>query len=275
MSFIDLPEARLFYIDVPPLAGASHTGALSMPTVLIHGMWDSADTWIHQLPHIRARCRALAVDLRGHGRTGPSDSEYSTIRHASDIEAFIERLVPGPVVLIGHSMGASVATVLAARRPDLVHALVSIDPDYAGTDSNRARMRALADELDGPSAEATALKIVSDLTAGPDTPAHLVEWHRLAAMWLSPENRARIFRHNAFHPGSIRFRPEADAWLRRRPQPMLALHRDPARMRADQRSFAHPDSRAVAISGTGHFFHQEIPGYVNSEIDCWLATLSS
>ncbi|MFG2592600.1 alpha/beta fold hydrolase [Streptomyces sp. NPDC048438] len=273
MPFTDLPDVRLFHIDRRPSAGVPRTGALGIPTVLIHGMWGSVDTWTHQLPRLRTRCRTHAVDLRGHGRTGPAVGGYSTDRHAADVEAFVERLALGPVVLIGHSMGASVAAVLAARRPDLVHAQVSIDPDYAGTDDSRARLRALADELDGPSAGAAASRIVSALAQGPDTPAHLVEQHRLAAMRLPPETRARIFRHNAFHPGSIRFRPEADALLRRRPQPVLALHRDTARMRADEQSFTHPDSKAVAVRGAGHFFHQEIPAYVNSEIDRWLATL--
>jgi pimeloyl-ACP methyl ester carboxylesterase len=274
MPFIDLPDARLFYVDHPPPAGVAHTDPLAAPTVLVHGMWDSADTWIHQLPHLRRRCRALAVDLRGHGRTGPSGGAYSTDRYAGDVEHLIERLDSGPAVLVGHSMGASVATVLAARRPDLIRALVAIDPDYAGADGDRARMRALADELQGPTAEATAQDIIAGLAEGPDTPGHLVEGCRMSIMWLSPETRARVFRHNAFAPGSIRFGPEAHAVLRRRPQPVLALHRDPARMDADERSFTHPDSRAVLVRGAGHFLHRELPARVNSEIDRWLATLS-
>lgn len=273
MPFIELPDVRLFYIDRPPPADAQYTGALTTPTVLVHGLWDSADTWIHQLPHLRTRCRTLAVDLRGHGRTGPSGGEYSTGRHAADLETFIERLGLGPVVLIGHSMGASVAAVLAVRRPDLIHAVVSIDPDYAGADDDRARMRALADGLDGSSAEATALRIVTAMVEGPNTPPHLIEWHRLTILASSPDTRARTFRDNAFSPGSIRFRPEADTVLRQRSQPVLALHRDPTRMRADERSFAHPAGKTISITGAGHFFHQEIPEYVNSKIDRWLATL--
>ncbi|MET9451678.1 alpha/beta fold hydrolase [Streptomyces cinerochromogenes] len=274
MPFVDLPEVRLFHVDHPPPAEASHPGALSLPTVLVHGLWDSADTWLHQLPHLRTRCRTLAVDLRGHGRTGPAaDDEYSTDRHAADLAAFVERVVGGPVVLVGHSMGASVASVLAARRPDLVHALVAVDPDYAGDDDSRARLRALAEALEGPSADDTAVRLAATLAEGPETPAHLVERQRMAVLWPAPGTRARIFRHNAFHPGSVRFLPEAEAVLRRRRQPVLALHRDPARLRADERSFSHPDSKAVPVTGAGHFLHQELPGYVNAEIDRWLATL--
>lgn len=272
MPFLDLPEVRLFYVD-RPTADPTRTGALATPTVLVHGLWSNAEAWIHQLPHFRARCRTIAVDLRGHGRSGLA-GEYSTDRYAADVAALIERLATGPVVLIGASMGASVTSLLAARRPDLVHAVVSVDPDYAGADDDRARMRALADALDGPDAEATALDIVDRLVEGPDTPPHVGEWQRLAVLRLSPETRARTWRQNAFSAGGLRFRPEADAVLRERSQPVLALHRDPERLRADERSFAHPASRAILVSGAGHCLHQEIPEYVNAEIDRWLAALS-
>jgi len=47
--------------------------------------------------------------------------------HAADCARLIEALADGPVVVVGHSMGAFVATVLAANRPDLVRALVLVD----------------------------------------------------------------------------------------------------------------------------------------------------
>jgi pimeloyl-ACP methyl ester carboxylesterase len=271
MPYVQLSGLRMFYADRSPVSSPEPGGAAVAPAVLVHGLWDSADTWVHQLAHLRTRRRTLAPDLRGHGRTGRSGDDYSTERHAADLEQFIERLIPGPAVLIGHSMGASVISVLSARRPDLVHALVSIDPDYAGSDASRPRMRALADALDGSSAEEVALRIVTTLARGPETPAELVERIRQAVLGLGADVRARTFRHNAFHPGSVRFLPEARPVLCRRRAPVLALHRDPARMRADEECFGHPASEAVLVLGAGHFLAQEIPGRVNAEIDRWLA----
>ncbi|MGW3950985.1 alpha/beta hydrolase [Streptomyces sp. NPDC004752] len=273
MPFVDLLAGRMFYVDRPAPPGARPAGVLGLPTLLVHGLWDNAETWVHQLPQLRGRCRTVAVDLCGHGRTGPLAGGWSTERHADDLARLLEQLGTGPVVVVGHSMGASVASVLAARRPDLVRALVALDPDYAGADDSRNRLRALGDALDGPDAEATALRIVTGLAQGPDTPAHLVERQRLAALWATPQTRAHVFRGHTRHPAGVRFLPEAEAVLRRRPQPVLALHRDPDRMRADERCFTHPDCKAIAVTGAGHFLHGELPDYVNAEIDRWLAAL--
>ncbi|MFD4872472.1 alpha/beta fold hydrolase [Streptomyces sp. NPDC058420] len=273
MPFVDLPGGRMFHVDLPAPPGARPARMLGLPTLLVHGLWDNAETWVHQLAHLRGRCRTLAVDLRGHGRTGPLAGDWSTEQHADDLAGLLTQLGTGPVVVIGHSMGASVGSVLAARRPDLVRALIALDPDYAGADDSRNRLRALADPLDGPDAEAVALRIVTGLAQGPDTPAHLVERQRLATLWATGETRARVLRGHALHPAGVRFLPEAVAVLRRRSQPVLALHRDPDRMRADERCFTHPDCKAIAVTGAGHFLHGEQPDQVNAEIDRWLATL--
>jgi pimeloyl-ACP methyl ester carboxylesterase len=70
------------------------------------------------------------MDARGHGRTeAVADPKrlHSWKRYRMDLEAFVETLRQ-PVVLAGHSMGATVSMALAAARPDLVQGLVLIDP---------------------------------------------------------------------------------------------------------------------------------------------------
>jgi pimeloyl-ACP methyl ester carboxylesterase len=71
-----------------------------------------------------------AMDARGHGFSkAPADPKRlrSWAPFRRDLEAFIETLLP-PLVLAGHSMGATVSMELAARRPDLVQGLVLVDP---------------------------------------------------------------------------------------------------------------------------------------------------
>jgi pimeloyl-ACP methyl ester carboxylesterase len=73
---------------------------------------------------------AYLMDARGHGlSTAAADPRKlrSWRPYRDDLEAFIETL-PQPVVLGGHSMGATVSMELAAARPDLVCGLVLVDP---------------------------------------------------------------------------------------------------------------------------------------------------
>lgn len=80
--------------------------------------------------------RVVALDQRGHGQSdrppdGPgspgSSVPYGREAFVADAEAAVEQLGLAPVTLIGHSMGALTAWQLAARRPDLVAALVICD----------------------------------------------------------------------------------------------------------------------------------------------------
>ena len=71
-----------------------------------------------------------AMDARGHGFSkAPANPRklrsWSTFRR--DLEALVETL-DQPIVLAGHSMGATVSMELAAARPELVEGLVLVDP---------------------------------------------------------------------------------------------------------------------------------------------------
>ena len=75
-------------------------------------------------------CRVLAPDLPGHGLSpdwaGPGDYHDATTRAVS---VLLEDLAQdGPVDLLGHSFGATVALRLALERPDLVRSLMLVEP---------------------------------------------------------------------------------------------------------------------------------------------------
>jgi pimeloyl-ACP methyl ester carboxylesterase len=115
-------------LDVPVSGGrlrvASWSGS-GDPVLAIHGITSSSRTW----PFVADALDnpIFAPDLRGRGRSNQLPGPVGMAQHAEDCAAVIEATADAPLVVVGHSMGGFVATVLAARRPDLVRALVLVD----------------------------------------------------------------------------------------------------------------------------------------------------
>lgn len=96
--------------------------------VAVPGMGDLRSTFRHLSPAlVDAGFRVAVMDLRGHGDSDATFASYDDEAAASDALALVEHL-GGPAILVGNSMGAGAVTLVAARRPDLVRALVLIGP---------------------------------------------------------------------------------------------------------------------------------------------------
>ncbi|NUR06347.1 MAG: alpha/beta hydrolase [Nocardioidaceae bacterium] len=115
-------------LDVPVSGGTLRVASWSGsgdPVLAIHGITSSSRSW----PFLAGALDnpVVAPDLRGRGRSHRLPGPVGMAQHADDCAAVIEATGREPVVVVGHSMGGFVATVLAARRPDLVRALVLVD----------------------------------------------------------------------------------------------------------------------------------------------------
>lgn len=95
-----------------------------------HATGFNAETYRHLLVSLDPSLDVFAMDARGHGLSrAPADPARlrSWAPYRRDLERFVETL-RRPVVLSGHSMGATVSLAVAADRPDLVGGLVLFDP---------------------------------------------------------------------------------------------------------------------------------------------------
>ena len=115
------PDGEFHYID---WGGSGPLGHFAHATGFCAGTYTPLAERLH--PHLRV----VGMDDRGHGKTrAPADPK--TIKtwdiFADDLERFFERLAE-PVIAMGHSRGGVSSLLLAVRRPDLVRALVLIDP---------------------------------------------------------------------------------------------------------------------------------------------------
>lgn len=120
-----------------PARIAGPTGAIavddggrgSLPVVLVHSLAGNSTHWSKQLEHLRRTRRAVALDLRGHGRSErPRNGDYTIASMAGDVAAVADTLGLDQFVLVGHSMGGGVALTYAGAHPDRVAGLVLVDP---------------------------------------------------------------------------------------------------------------------------------------------------
>jgi pimeloyl-ACP methyl ester carboxylesterase len=91
-------------------------------------MGDLRSTYRFLAPALRdAGYRVVCMDLRGHGDSDATFSSYGDEETATDIAALIDAL-GGPAVVVGNSMAAGSAVLVAAQRPELVAGLVLVGP---------------------------------------------------------------------------------------------------------------------------------------------------
>lgn len=134
------------------------TRAGSGGVLLLHGLSQQGRFWTPVLRRLTSRPVA-ALDQRGHGRSDvPVDSDFSIGACAEDaITALDAAGMQAPVVIVGHSWGASVALQAAVSHPDRVQAVVLVDGGAwsipLDADRTAARERLRPPELGIPEAE--------------------------------------------------------------------------------------------------------------------------
>lgn len=98
------------------------------PSILaMHGLASNARWWDLVADQLSPAHRVLSLDLRGHGLSDRPDAGYDFDSVAGDVAAVAAELHPGPLIVAGHSWGASVALVYAARYPDATLGVVCVD----------------------------------------------------------------------------------------------------------------------------------------------------
>ena len=114
----------LFFYDSAALPVDAARPKNGTPVILIHGLGDEADTWRHVFPGIAKTRRVVAPDLPGFGRS-VARGHPSIERHAKAVRALLPET--GKAILVGNSLGAAIAELVAFREPDRVAALALID----------------------------------------------------------------------------------------------------------------------------------------------------
>ena len=95
--------------------------------MLAHGVTDAGPCWTPVAEALAAEYDAIMVDARGHGHSDAPERSYGPAEQADDLAGVTALESKRPAVL-GHSMGAATALVLAYAHPDLAGAILLEDP---------------------------------------------------------------------------------------------------------------------------------------------------
>ena len=124
------------------------------PLLAVHGWLDNAASFALLAPLLATRYRVIALELEGHGHSDhlPAGADYRFLGHVQSVHAAADALQLSRYTLLGHSLGAGVASLVAAAAPQRIERLLLIEGlGPLGDDGSRTLQRlreALADRTE-------------------------------------------------------------------------------------------------------------------------------
>ncbi|SHN88160.1 Lysophospholipase, alpha-beta hydrolase superfamily [Geodermatophilus obscurus] len=175
--------------------------------VLVHGITANAMAWARVAGALAGEFEVIAPDLRGRAGSAGLPEPYGLEQHAADVAAVLDTLGadgdPGAeaAVLVGHSMGAHVATLAAAGvARDRVHGLVLVDGGLSFPTPPGADVDAILSAVLGPSLDRLSMTF-------PDLAAVRAFWaqHPAVGPWVDvPSVAAYLARDLVGEPPALR-----------------------------------------------------------------------
>ncbi|MGB1297349.1 MAG: alpha/beta fold hydrolase [Psychrobium sp.] len=118
---------KLGHIDLAALDFCSENASDEV-TIALHGWLDNANSYLPMMEYNQAH-RVIAIDWPGHGLSAhrTHDASYHLLDYVHDLYALIQKNQWPQINIIGHSLGAIVASIFAGTFPELVNKLVLIE----------------------------------------------------------------------------------------------------------------------------------------------------
>lgn len=256
--------------------GADQEDVETPTLLLLHGLGDSGACWPDAVRRWGPRYRLLAVDARGHGHS----PRFTTVQlgdrpgdvMVSDLVQLLLQLAARgapPPVLVGHSMGASIAAAAAAAEPDLVSGAVLEDPAWQdGVDR-------------GPGSERVAESLAAVDRARADPAAELARGRAENPSWaeveLGPwvESTTQVDRHFIERGHALPSIPWHETARALQVPTLLVTGTNDvlvdlfARRTLDD--IANPHIEVAVVPGAGHCVRRDAAEGYHGVVDPWLA----
>ncbi|HVX43523.1 MAG TPA: alpha/beta hydrolase [Mycobacteriales bacterium] len=124
---------RLHYdINSTDINSRDINGAGEPVVLFLHGLAGHCGEWAESADALAPTHRTIRMDQRGHGRSTRNPPDLSREAFADDVAAVITATAGSPVTLVGQSMGAHTALIVAGRYPELVQRLIMVEGGVGG-----------------------------------------------------------------------------------------------------------------------------------------------
>ena len=98
------------------------------PLLFLHGVGNEGSNWFEVAPAFAGRYRVIVPDLPGHGGSAPAAGDLSMAAVVAGAERLLlDAAAERPAIVVGNSMGAWIATLLALRHPGQVARVVLVN----------------------------------------------------------------------------------------------------------------------------------------------------
>jgi pimeloyl-ACP methyl ester carboxylesterase len=242
-----------------------------------HANGFNAQTYRGLLEPLAQGFRVVASDARGHGFTRlPTTPGLATgwTAFRDDLIAVLERLAPEGAILAGHSLGGTTSLMVAAARPELVQALVLVEPvlvpgHVAPGDSEMSERAAKRrDHFASLDAAFEAYRGRGAFKTWPDVTVR----DYLEGGLVPAEDGVRLACRPAWEAEDFRSAPPGKSELAAQIRcPVTLIHGEGVSSTSSESEVAIfrrlcPTARIVAKPGATHFLPMEFPQIVRDEI---------
>ena len=262
------------------------------PLLCVHGFLDHGASFRFMAEHLEG-VQVVALDVRGHGHSdwvGPG-GYYHFYDYYDDCRALLAELGWSRFSLLGHSMGGSIASGLAALEAERLDALVLLEgmgPPYSDLSLTPDRLRHWSTTLRkvhlnaGPDQRRAGRKVMADTA---DAARRLQGLNRrlpesralaLAETLTEPVEGGVSWRYDPLHrtPAAKPYlQGEAEAFWRAIEAPVLSVHGTETGWRVRGLSERHTHFRNITtavLPEAGHNLHHDRPDAVADFVKTWM-----
>lgn len=130
MPYATVNDRQIHYHDSSTLHSTSND---KPPIIMIHGLGSSQNYWVPVISQLASKHRCIALDNYGAGRSKSQGERVTLEGLAADVIGLMDHLSIPKAVITGHSMGGTMACIIASKYTERVAGVVPVGPVNPGS----------------------------------------------------------------------------------------------------------------------------------------------